>query len=205
MASCCTNVDIIAAMAVHAERPDEVVSTSGRSIVMRGVSSSHEDMAILANLGGCICFHAGGLPQGVFTCCIKIFGAPVCWPGIVGVEAVTVAGMMRHLEHPRKGMVEMEPQGWALWYLLLHSLVDSGPSSSATSEHWEGVTITQGDGGSLERTSSSMKLVNGPMHLLNSLTHSANWHGSPSGRGLAILAQCCRAFAEARVLLGCFN
>ena len=162
---------------------------------MWGVLSPHKDLAISKNLCGHVCFHTAGLPRGVFTHCVKIFGVLVCWPGIVGVEAVTVAGTARCLEHPRKGMVEMEPQGWALQHLLLHSLMDSGASSSATPEHWEGVTITKGDGRSLERTFSSGNVVNGPMHLLNSLIHSANRHGLPGCRGLATLAQCCRAFA----------
>ena len=106
---------------------------------MQGVSSSHKD---LANLASCISFHAAGLPGGVFTCCMKIFGAPVYWLGIVGVEAVAVAGTIRCLEQPRKGMVETEPKGWVLWHLLLCSLMDSRASSSTASEHWEGVTIT---------------------------------------------------------------
>ena len=109
MASCFTYVDIIAAMVVPAKRPGKVVCTGGRSIVMQGVSSPCKDLAISANLGGHICFCAAELPRGVFTHCMKIFGALVCWLGIVGVEAVTVAGTMRGLEHPRKGMVEMEP------------------------------------------------------------------------------------------------
>ena len=64
---------------------------------MWGASSPHKDLAILAHLGSYICFHPAGLPRGVFTCFVKIFGALVCWPGIVGVEAVTVEGTMRCL------------------------------------------------------------------------------------------------------------
>ena len=97
------------AMAVPAERPGEVASTGGRSIVMWGVLSPHKNLAILVNPGSHVCFHVAGLPGGVFNHCMKIFGASVHWLGIVGVEAATVARMMRCLECPRKGMVEMEP------------------------------------------------------------------------------------------------
>ena len=190
MVSCCSHVDIMVAMAVPGKRPGEVVSTSGRLIVMQDVSLPYKDLAILVNPSSHICFCAVELPQGVFAHCMKIFGALVCWLEIVGGEAVTIAGMVRHL----KGMVEMEPWGQAVWHLLLHSLLDSGASSSTTLEHWGGVTITQGDGGSLERTCSSMNVVNGLMHLLNSLTYSVNWCGSPSCGGWTTSAQCCRAF-----------
>ena len=61
--------------------------------------------------------------------------------------------------------------------------------------------MTQGDGGSSERTFSSVNVVKGLMHLLSSLTHSANWCGLPSCGGLATLAQCCRAFCICQGLL----
>ena len=83
-------------------------------------------------------FHAAELPGGIFTCCMKTFGAPVCWLEIDGVEVIAVEGMMRDLEHPRKGVVEKEPRGWAVQHLLLHSLMASGASSSTTSEHQKG-------------------------------------------------------------------
>ena len=167
---------------------------------MWGVSSPHKDLAISVNPGSGACLCVTGQPLGVFTCWVKISGAQVCLPGTVRVEAITVEGMTRGFEHPRKGMVEKEPQGQALWHLLLHSLMDSGASSSVVSEHRKGVTITQGDGESSARTCSSMNVGNSLMHLLNSLTHSANWCSSPSGGGLATSSQCCRAFAYTKVL-----
>ena len=75
------------------------------------------------------------------------------------------------------------------------SLLDSRAFSSTMAGHPVGVTMTQGDGGSFKRTCSSVNMVNGLMHLLSSLTHSAYCCGSPSCGGLATLAQCCRAFA----------
>ena len=51
---------------------------------MWGVSSRHKDLALLVNPGSHVYFHAAGLPRGVFTHCMKIFGAPTHWPGIVG-------------------------------------------------------------------------------------------------------------------------
>ena len=109
MVSCSSHVDNIVAMVVPAKRPGGVVSSDERSTVMWGVLSPHKDLTVSANPGSCICIHAVGLPGGVFTCCMKIFGALVHWPGIVGVEVVTVEGMMRGLEHPRKGVAEKEP------------------------------------------------------------------------------------------------
>ena len=85
---------------------------------MWGASSPCKDLAISVNLGGGICFHYTGLPRGVVTCCVKIFDVPVHLTEVDGVEAVTVKGMMRGLEHPRKGVVGKEPQEWALPHLL---------------------------------------------------------------------------------------
>ena len=190
-------------MGVPAKRPGVGAKSWGRLVVMQGESSPHKDMAIL-NLGWCIGFGAAGLPMGIFTHCMKIFGMLDCLPGIVGVGTV-VAGMTRCLELPRGGGVTKEPRGWALWYLLLLSLPDSWTSSSTMAGPWGGVIMTQGDGGSSERTSSSINVIKGLMHLLGSLTQSTNWHGSPGCRGLATLAKCYRAFAYARVFSGCFN
>ena len=108
MASCHTCIDIIVAMAVPAERPGEVVSTSGTSIVMWAVLSPCKDLAVLVNQGSHVCFHAAGLPRGVFTHCMKIFGMLDCLLGVVGVETI-VAGMTRCLEHPRGGGDTKEP------------------------------------------------------------------------------------------------
>ena len=62
----------------------------------------------------------------------------VCLLGVVGVEVVIVViikGMLRGLEHPRKGLVQKEPQGWALCILLqLHALAASWASSSPSLE-----------------------------------------------------------------------
>ena len=206
MASCCSHVDIRVAMAVPTKRPGEVVNSRGRSIVMWGALSPYKDLAIFAKLGGGVCFCFTGLPGGVDICHVKIFGIPVCLLEVVGVEAVIVEGMMRGLEHPRKGMVRKEPQGWALWLLLwLCALVASCASSPTTLEHWEGVTITQGGGGSLVRTSSSLNVVNSSMHCLSSSTHSASLHSLPRHGGLATLAQCCRAFAYTKLFSDCFK
>ena len=70
---------------------------------MQGVSSPHKDLAMSVNPGGHAGFHAAGLPRGVFTCCVKISGTSVLWPAAVCIEVVIVQGMMRGLEHPRKG------------------------------------------------------------------------------------------------------
>ena len=118
---------------------------------------------------------------------------PVHLPEVGGVEAV-VAGMMKHLLHPRRGGGK-EPWGQALWCLLLLPLPDSGASFSAMAGPHEGAIMTQGDGGSFKRTCCSVNMVKGLMHLFSSLTYSANWCGSLSCRGLAALAQCCRAVA----------
>ena len=114
MVSCCSHVDIMAAMEVLTKRPGVVVNSWGRLIVMWGALSPHKDLAISRNLGSGICFCSTGLPGGVDTCCVKISGIPVCLPEVVGVEVVIVKGMMRGLEHPRKGVVRKEPQEWAL-------------------------------------------------------------------------------------------
>ena len=159
MASCCTHVDIIVAMAVLTKRPGEVISTCGRLIVMQGVSSPWKDLAISANPSSGICFCKTGLLRGLFTHWLKIFGAPVCWLEMVRVEVVAVEGMMRGLEHPRKGVIGKELQGWALWHLLwLQSLMASWTSSSTPLEHQEEVVFTQGKGGSLARTSWSVNV-----------------------------------------------
>ena len=63
----------------------------------------------------------------------------------------------------------------------------------------EGVTCTQFEGSTRSNTLASVKVVNSSIHSLNSLMHSASWHGSPDCVGLASLAQCCRALAYAKV------
>ena len=202
MVSCHSCVVIMAVMVVPTKRPGVDVNW-GRSIVMWGELSPHKDLAISTNLGGCIGFGAAGLPRGIFIHCMKIFGVLDCLPGVMGVGAV-VTGTWGNYSIPGEG-VKKKPWGWALWHLLLLSLLDSRASSSATAGHQEGVIMTQGDGGSSERTFSSVNVVKGLMHLLSSLTHSANWCGFPSCGGLATLAQCCRAFAYAKVFSGCCN
>ena len=62
----------------------------------------------------------------------------------------------------------------------------------------EGVTHTQFEGSTGSNTWASVKVVNGSIHSLNSLMHSASWCGSPGGVGLARSAQCCRALAYAK-------
>ena len=143
---------------------------------MWGVLSHCKDFAISVNLGCHICFHAAGLPGGVFTHCLKIFGTLVLWLGAVHIKVVIAEGMTRGLEHPRKVGVRKESQEWALWHLLLLSLLDSRDSSSAIVGHQEGVTMTQGDEWSFKRTCSSLNMVNSLMHLLSSLTHSGMDH-----------------------------
>ena len=98
-----SHVDITVAMAVPAERPGEVASTGGRLIVMWGVSSPHKDFAISLNLGSHICFHAAGLPRGISTCCLKIFGTLVLWLGAVCIEVVVTEGMMRGFRVSQEG------------------------------------------------------------------------------------------------------
>ena len=109
-----------------------------------------------------------------------------------GVEAV-VAGMTKSLLHPRRGGLEKNPRD-GFSRVAAPPLPDSGASSSTTAGAHKGVIMTQGDGGSFERTCSSINVVKGLMHLLSSLAHSTNWCGSPVCGGLATFAQCCRAF-----------
>ena len=61
--SCHIHMDVIVAMAVPTKRPGGVVSSGGRSIVMRGVLSPHKDLAISAKLGGGVYFCVTGLPD----------------------------------------------------------------------------------------------------------------------------------------------
>ena len=68
-----------------------------------------------------------------------------------------------------------------------------------------GVTHTQFEGSTGLNTWASVKVVNGSIHSLNSLTHTASWHDLPSGVGMARLAQYCRALAYAKVFWGCFK
>ena len=71
------------------QRPGEAVSSGGRSTVMWGVSSPCKDLAISANLGAVAStFAPQGCPEVFSPCCVKIFGAPVCWLEIVWVEVV---------------------------------------------------------------------------------------------------------------------
>ena len=58
------------------------------------------DVAIAANLGGGRHFCVTGLPSGVFTNWVKIFGTPVFWLETVKVRVLTIEGMMRGFEHP---------------------------------------------------------------------------------------------------------
>ena len=117
-----------------------------------------------------------------------------CWGDIEGLGV------------SQEEVVGKEPWGWALWHLLqLHSLMASWASCFTVSEHQEGVTITQGDGGSMARTSSPMNVVNSSMHFLSYLTHSASCYSLPGNVGLAALAQCCMALAYAKVFSGCFK
>ena len=95
------------AMADPTERPGEVASISERLIVLC-VLSPHKDLAISTNLGGHIGFGLTGLLRGVDTHCVKIFGMPVCLPGVGGTEAV-VTEMTRCLLHPRRVGLEMNP------------------------------------------------------------------------------------------------
>ena len=75
----------------------------------------------------------------------------------------------------QKGWSEKNLRGWALCILLqLQALVASWASSSPSLELPEDVIFFQGEGGSLTRTSSSIKVVNSSTATLNSLMYAAS-------------------------------
>ena len=121
---------------------------------------------------------------------MKIFGAPVLWLEIVGVNVLTIEGMIRGLQCPLLWLIGKEPQGQVLQHLLLCSYMASG---SAALEHCEEVIFIKGDGGSLIRTSSSVNDINGSIDSLNSFMHAVNWYGWPAQGSQAFLAQNCKA------------
>ena len=103
VASCHSHVDILVVMAALARRLGVNVFSWGRLIMIQGEWLSLKDCTISANPGSHVGFFSTGLSGGVDTLA-KI----VCLPGVVGMEVVAtivVKGMMRGLEHPRKGVV----------------------------------------------------------------------------------------------------
>ena len=114
-ACCCICMDVIVAMAIPSKRPGGVISSGERLIVMCGESSPCKDWAILAKLGSGICLCVMGLPGGVLTHWVKIFGAPVFW--LETVRVFTVEGMVS-FEHPMP-LVGPMPLDLVLQSLLL--------------------------------------------------------------------------------------
>ena len=70
-------------------------------MVMQGESSPHKDLPISAKPDSGICFCVIGLPSGVFTCWVKMFGVPVFWLETVEVQVLAIEGMVRSFGHPR--------------------------------------------------------------------------------------------------------
>ena len=136
-------------------------------------------MAIPAN--ACSDFHLciPGLPGGVFTHWVKIFGTLVSWlepPGVFAVEG-TIS-----FECP---MPMVGPMPLILVPQSLLLLCSQGGEDSRVSMDFEGVTHTQFKGFISSNTWSSVKVVNGSIHSFNSLMYSASWCDSPNGVGLA--------------------
>ena len=101
MASCCSHVDILVIMAAPTRRFGVDVSSWGRLVEIPGAWFFLKDCTISAKLGSHVGFFYTSLSGDVDTCS-KI----VCLLGVEGVQVVAtivVKGMMRGLEHPRKG------------------------------------------------------------------------------------------------------
>ena len=138
-----------------------------------------------------ICFWVMGLPGGVFTHWVKIFGAPV-----ISLQTFAIEGTVS-LKCPMP-LVGPMPLALVLQFLpLLHS---PGSDGSMVSMDLEGVIHNKCEGSTGSNTLASVKVLNGSIHSLNSLMHSASWHDLPVRVGLARLAQCCRALAYASLL-----
>ena len=138
-----------------------------------GVSTLGFDMAIPANLDGGFHLCIPGLPGGIFSHWVKIFSASVFWLERSGVFAV-------------EGMVSFEcpmplvgPMPLILVLQFLRGQWLSG------FHRLGGVIHTQFEGSTSLKTWVSVKVVNGSIHSLNSLMHSASWHDLPNGMGLA--------------------
>ena len=171
----------------------------GALVFSSGVSTLGLNMVIPANPGGCFCLCIPGLPSGVFTHWVKIFGAPVFWlepPGVFAVEG------MVSFECPMP-MAGPMPLILIPWFLpLLHSWGGKGPMASLD---MEGVMHTRFEGSTGLNTWALVKVVNGSIHPLNSWMSSVSWHDLPGRVGLARSAHCWRALAYAKVFWGCFN
>ena len=102
---------------------------------------------------------------------------------------------MRGFEHP---IPLVSPTSLVLAQQFLLWLYSQGGGGSTDSIDLEGVIHTQFEGSTRSNTSASVNAINDFIHSLNSLTHSASWHGLPGSVGLASLAQYCRALAYAK-------
>ena len=156
-------------------------------------------MVIPSNQCSDFCFCLPWLPGGVFTHWVKIFDTPVFWLEPAGVFTVERT-VCFECPKPMVGPAHLILVPWFL--LLLHSHRGEG---SRVSVDLEGVTHTQFEGFISSNTWSSVKVVNGSIHSLNSLMHSACWHDLPNGVGLDKLAQCWRTLAYTRVFCGCLR
>ena len=136
-------------------------------VLFSGVSTLGPEVASLANLGGGICLCVVGLPGGVFTHWVKIFGTPVFWLEPAGVFVVEGTMSFRH-PIPLVG-----PMLFILVLQFLPSLCSQGGKDSKVSLDLDGVILTQFED---LNTWVSVKVVNGSIHPLNSLMHSASWH-----------------------------
>ena len=164
----------------------------GALVLSSGVSTLGLNVASLANLGSGICLHVLGLPSGVFTHWVKIFGTPVFWLKPAGVFAVEGMVSFKH-PMPLVGPMVLVLVPWFLPLLCFQRGKDSWVSLD-----WEGVICTQFEGSTGLNTWASVKVVNDSIHPLNSLMHSASWHISSSRVGLARSAQYWRALAYAK-------
>ena len=106
----------------------------GTSMVMQGEPSPHKDLVIFAKLGSGIHICVTGLPGGVFTHWVKIFGTPVLLLETVAIEE------MVSFECPMP-LVGPTPLVLVLWFLLL--LHSQGGDSSVVSVDVEGVIHIQ--------------------------------------------------------------
>ena len=143
----------------------------GRAQVLSsGVSTSGLDIASPANLDSGLHLCILGLLGGVFTCWVKMFGAPEFWLEPAGVFAVE--GIMS-FECP---MPMVGPLFLVLVPQFLHLLCFPGGKDSMVSLDLDWVIYIQLEGSTGLNTWAFIKMVNGSIQLLNSLMHSLCYH-----------------------------
>ena len=103
MASCQSHADILVVVVAPTKRFGIDIISQGRLVVTWGVGLSLKDCTISMKLGGHIIFFSANFSAGVDT-----HSKIVHLLGVMGVEvvgAIAVVGMVRGLEHPRRGVV----------------------------------------------------------------------------------------------------